>query len=315
MKCPKCGLENRPDARFCKQCGQALLHAPPTGSSPPDVICPACGATAKAGARFCPRCGKPLEVESTPPSPATDTKPSMPSLPSGSGQASPPSYAAPPSPTLAQPPAYAQPPYQPPPPAAPPVYEQQRRIPGWAWGVGITAALICIAIFIVTAMTFGPKLVGRDGGEEAATVTPTPVESPTAEATPTEPAATPSPEPTQTPAFDAQVVIAVSAVELQPGSVLTVTVTITNTGQVTFGNLRYQLLGEWEPFLGAPTGAAVSHEVDVPPGGSDTATFLLEAMQPGAARLYADVTVDTREDPSSTRPISSQYVVEVSVVQ
>jgi hypothetical protein len=171
----------------------------------------------------------------------------------------------------------------------------------------------------VAAIAFGPQLLGS---KEESTATPTPLtmESPTVEAPPTETPtpvseATPTPMPTAVPTFDAQVTIAASATELQIGDPLTVTVTITNTGQVTFGNLRYQLLGGWEPFLGAPTGAAADREVDVPPAGDDTATFILEAIQPGTAQIHANVTVDTREESPSTRPVSSEYVVEISVVQ
>ncbi len=67
MKCPQCGFTNRPDARFCKQCGQPLPGAPPTPLPPAGPICPACGAAARPGVSFCPRCGKPLVAEPVPP--------------------------------------------------------------------------------------------------------------------------------------------------------------------------------------------------------------------------------------------------------
>lgn len=300
MKCPKCGLENRPDARFCKQCGQ-LLQAQTTPS--PGNACPACGATTKPGARFCPRCGKPIPAAPTQPPPSmADTIPAIPSHP---------------QPHAPPPPSYAQPPVQPPPLATPSVPERQRRFPRWAGWTAAIAASLCVVALVVTAKVFGPKLLG---GEEEPTATAMPAASPTVEApltqAPTaEPTATSTLEAPLAPAFDAQVVIVASAAELQVGDILTITVTITNTGQVTFGNLRYQLLGEWEPFLGAPTGAVLGHEVDVPPGGSNTATFILEATQIGTAQLYADVTVDTREDTPSTKPISPEYIVEVSIIQ
>jgi hypothetical protein len=47
VKCPKCGHENRPGARFCAECG-TLLH--PGG-------CPRCGAEIVPGDRFCTQCG------------------------------------------------------------------------------------------------------------------------------------------------------------------------------------------------------------------------------------------------------------------
>jgi hypothetical protein len=216
-----------------------------------------------------------------------------------------------------QPPVYAQPPIQPPPPSALPAPE--RPFPRWAGWTAAIAVFVCVAVLVVAAIAFGPQLLGS---KEESTATPTPLttESPTVEAPPTETLtptseATPTPTPTLVPTFDAQVTIAASTAALQIGDPLTITITITNTGQVTFGNLRYQLLGGWEPFLTAPTGAAADHEVDIPPAGSDTATFILEATQPGTAQIHANVTVDTREESPSTRPVSSEYVVEVSVVQ
>jgi class 3 adenylate cyclase/tetratricopeptide (TPR) repeat protein len=47
--CPSCGAENRPDGKFCFQCGGALA-AP----------CAACGTTVRPGARFCDECGTPV---------------------------------------------------------------------------------------------------------------------------------------------------------------------------------------------------------------------------------------------------------------
>ncbi len=305
MKCPKCGFENRPGARFCKQCGQSLpaQAAPPAPPTPSGTICPACGATAKPGARFCPRCGKPLVAEPTPPPPSpagppppsaaqVSTQPSMPSLPQ----------------------TYAQPPSPPPPPAAPSV--PKRRSPRWLlWG-GIIVAFLCIAL-IVTAIAFGPKIFG---GEKEPAATPTVIESPTVETVPTEPPtakATTAPPPTKEPpppAFDAQVAIVSSTPELRVGELLTVTVTITNTGQVPFGNLRYRLR-DWQPFLAPIPGPEMIHEMDVHPGESDTATFRLEATQVGVAQIFATVTVETREEQPSVKPVSSEYVVEVSVIQ
>ncbi len=61
MKCSKCGFENRPSARFCKQCGQVLQDAPSTGTT-----CPACGAANDADARFCRKCGHALTPAAKP---------------------------------------------------------------------------------------------------------------------------------------------------------------------------------------------------------------------------------------------------------
>jgi hypothetical protein len=312
MKCSKCGLENRSDARFCKQCGQPLQKqaAPPEPPTPLDTICPACGASAKPGAHFCPRCGKPLPAGPAPPAQppstvaAAGTQPSIPAIPQP--------YATPPSP--------------PPPPAT--SSTSASRLPSWAWGVGVMVTFLCIVAFLAIVVVFGPKFFGT---EEEPTATPTPTQWPTVAATPTaipptQPPATETPTaipPTATStteeippsAFDAQVAIIPPVTELRGGDLLTVTVTVVNTGQVTFGNLRYQLLGEWEPALRLVTDPVVEHELDVAVAGSDTATFVLEAMQSGTARLQANVTVKTREEPPAVKPISSEQVVEVSVIQ
>jgi len=51
MTCPTCSFENRPDARFCGECGGALAA---------EVRCAGCGRTNPAGRRFCDECGRPL---------------------------------------------------------------------------------------------------------------------------------------------------------------------------------------------------------------------------------------------------------------
>jgi len=47
--CPKCGHENRPQAKFCASCGAGLARA-----------CASCGAELPEGARFCDDCGTPV---------------------------------------------------------------------------------------------------------------------------------------------------------------------------------------------------------------------------------------------------------------
>ena len=307
MKCPKCGFENRPDARFCKQCGQPLQAqaAPPVPPTPPGAVCPACGATAKPGARFCPRCGKPLPTAPMPPlaHPPT-TQPSMPSAPS------------------AQPPTYAQPPASPPPavPAAP-----ERRFPRWIWWAGGIAAFVCVAALVVTAILLGPKLLG---GAEEPTAAPVPVASLTVEASPIEPPATeaptatptakPTPTETATPPPPkpplAEVSIVPSAPELHVGGLLTVTVTVTNTGEMPFDNLHCQLLGEWEPFLKKMTPTVVILPESIGPGISRTTTFVLEAIQVGTASLEIAVTMETPGQPPVPGGASSESIT-VSVFQ
>jgi class 3 adenylate cyclase/tetratricopeptide (TPR) repeat protein len=55
MNCLACGTENRPDRRFCRQCGLPLAN-----------VCGVCGASNEPGDRFCGNCGttlSPAEVE------------------------------------------------------------------------------------------------------------------------------------------------------------------------------------------------------------------------------------------------------------
>ncbi|MGE5272346.1 MAG: ATP-binding protein [Verrucomicrobiota bacterium] len=59
MTCPSCGTQNRPEARFCLNCGSSLARACPNGHPVP------------AEARFCDECGAAVSLESAPaPAPA-----------------------------------------------------------------------------------------------------------------------------------------------------------------------------------------------------------------------------------------------------
>ena len=49
MTCPNCAVDNRPDAKFCRECGAALA-----------ARCPACGAPNDPGQKFCDECGTAL---------------------------------------------------------------------------------------------------------------------------------------------------------------------------------------------------------------------------------------------------------------
>jgi hypothetical protein len=61
MKCPSCGYENRPIARYCENCGQQLpvVVSPPDGEQvrPKSKFCPSCGAKVSLEAHFCEQCG------------------------------------------------------------------------------------------------------------------------------------------------------------------------------------------------------------------------------------------------------------------
>ena len=49
ISCPSCGHANRPDRRFCTECGRRLGRA-----------CAGCGTTTEAEEKFCGNCGEPL---------------------------------------------------------------------------------------------------------------------------------------------------------------------------------------------------------------------------------------------------------------
>ena len=54
MHCPKCGTENAPDAKFCKECGSSFL-----------INCSNCNATLPFDAKFCQECGTQVEGADT----------------------------------------------------------------------------------------------------------------------------------------------------------------------------------------------------------------------------------------------------------
>jgi len=56
MKCPKCQLEIREGARFCKECGTKL-----------ELACPSCGHPYQRSSKFCEQCGHALEEPKPPP--------------------------------------------------------------------------------------------------------------------------------------------------------------------------------------------------------------------------------------------------------
>src|SRR5512145_1875050 len=62
MLCPNCGTANPESARFCMNCGFALVPAaaPPAAPAP---SCPNCGAQLLPGAKFCHNCGYALAPE------------------------------------------------------------------------------------------------------------------------------------------------------------------------------------------------------------------------------------------------------------
>ena len=49
MKCPKCQLDNKEEAKFCKKCGTKL-----------ELACPSCGHPYEEDSLFCEQCGQKL---------------------------------------------------------------------------------------------------------------------------------------------------------------------------------------------------------------------------------------------------------------
>jgi len=147
--CPQCGVDNPANARFCDQCGAALIPVPaqaaPTNPSIPAPIapppqqpvtaapavqagtagltCPQCGAAAIPGEAFCDNCGAPLNAPARPvsqaPTPPYSTGvPPQPSYPVPQPSYTPPPVAQP----SCTPPPVAQPSYTPPPAVQQPAY-------------------------------------------------------------------------------------------------------------------------------------------------------------------------------------------------
>ena len=161
MKCNKCGFENRAQARFCKQCGEALIHpdtvpvmemdpAPGAGG----MVCPACGAANEnADARYCLRCGKPLPG-AEPDHPATEPAMSPPS-PLPVRPATQPAAATPASREAA-----TTAPAPPLPPAEPPSSSKQG-LPRWVvWGAVGCCALGCLVVLAAVALVAISQLGG-----------------------------------------------------------------------------------------------------------------------------------------------------------
>ncbi|HYI44434.1 MAG TPA: adenylate/guanylate cyclase domain-containing protein, partial [Actinomycetota bacterium] len=63
MTCGSCGHDNKPDRKFCANCGSALA-----------VVCSSCGTNNDPGDRFCGQCGAPLEAGAVAARPAGPTQ-------------------------------------------------------------------------------------------------------------------------------------------------------------------------------------------------------------------------------------------------
>ncbi|KIX15643.1 SPFH domain-containing protein [Dethiosulfatarculus sandiegensis] len=65
LKCPECGLQNQPNARFCFGCGYSFHESAEPKASPPEkvapkITCNKCGAELSPKSKFCPACGDPV---------------------------------------------------------------------------------------------------------------------------------------------------------------------------------------------------------------------------------------------------------------
>ena len=80
--CVRCGMPNRANARFCKNCGAPVSLSTQT----PRVTCPYCGNSNRNSARRCAACGKPLAGQMPMPSIPARGFPSQPIAPFSPGQ-------------------------------------------------------------------------------------------------------------------------------------------------------------------------------------------------------------------------------------
>jgi len=163
MKCPDCGAELSPNARFCRECGRRVSAAVAPASE--RVKCANCQADLKPGARFCEACGHPVAA-SEPPPPAVCANCRASLAPddqfcSECGQ--------PVAPRVK--------------PTAPP--SRRRRIPGWVWVGVLAVAILAVALVLVNSLP---------GFRVAIMPAPPTRPVPTAQAQP--PSATPVPPPT-----------------------------------------------------------------------------------------------------------------------
>ncbi|MGB9777660.1 MAG: hypothetical protein ACPL7C_14115, partial [Anaerolineae bacterium] len=207
-------------------------------------------------------------------------------------------------------------------PAAPPVYgppsptvpgmpmepavaapeEIAQPAPRWLWLALPIALVLCLA----AAAGLG-YWAYRQGKLSFLQPRPTPTAEPTA-TPPGVSEATPTPAPTVAPA---QVALYPSATELKVGDLLTLTVTLTNTGDLPWTQTEYRLLGEWEPVLKIESSPEPSSE-GLAAGGSRSVTFTLTAQQPGTATLEVLALIQTGGDrPRRDKVVSEAVKVNV----
>lgn len=272
MRCPHCDAANRPDARFCRKCGQTLTHPASEEPGPSEGVptaCPQCGAEVRAAASFCPQCGEPLVPPAAPrdPPPRPPTPDELSTVPKAVPRSSTPSQPSP-------------------------------RRGGvrvlWLVLVGMLVLLFLGGVTLVVLTLLDPE-------ESAAEVIPAPTVTGEGESLP-------SPEESSAPRPDFAVGIDLVLPEAAPrvGERVTVRVTLFNEGAVPITPRDYQWLKSWEGFLTPlPPEEEESAWPTIAPGQESTQEFTFETARTGEATLQVAVILDLASEPPSTEQVLS----------
>lgn len=170
----------------------------------------------------------------------------------------------------------------------------------------------------------GPTATPPNLGLEPAAI---PTITGTARAAPA-PTSTPTASPTSTPMpVGGTVSITATSTELMVGEVVTVRVTLHNTGPVMVGQPQFSLLCEYEDdsaVLEPARAEPVVHPLAVEPGETDMAEFVFEALRPGKVTLQASVNFEFQVGPEvgyegtpfwQWSTLSSEEALEISVAE
>ncbi|MGQ9467491.1 MAG: CARDB domain-containing protein, partial [Anaerolineae bacterium] len=140
-------------------------------------------------------------------------------------------------------------------------------------------------------------------------IRPTPTATSAPPATPTLETVTATPSLAPSPI--AQIALAPSTAELKTGESLTMTVTITNTGDRSWSQTEYNLLGEWEPVLERAHQPEPSSE-ELHAGQSRQVNFTFIARQEGTATLKVLIRMQIGGDrPRWDMSVSEEVRVDV----
>jgi hypothetical protein len=100
------------------------------------------------------------------------------------------------------------------------------------------------------------------------------------------------------PAFAARLTLTASATQIRVGESLWVTATLRNEGWALIGLPLYRLQIDQpvdQPSLEPAAPEPIEHHLGLGQGESDAATFTLQAVRPGHARLWASVSIEVHE--------------------